>query len=389
MLALDGAALAGERLLVLDQEEQQFVFDGIPQAPLHSLLRGFSAPVKLDDGLDDSQLLTLLAHDDDPFNRWDAAQRLMLSRLLAAMHSGQEPVLDDAMASALQAVLRHPGLAPAFKNSVLTPPSQAFVAEQLTAVDPQRVHVVHEQWRWQLARRLQADWLWAFDQHQVHEGYSPAAPQAGRRALAGLALQMLCLASAQSGDPVWPGRAYQRVKDASNMTDRLAAMNALLGCHSPLAEPALQHFRAAAQGDALVLDKWFGLQAMAPEPVPGLVAQAPGSAFQRAKALFQHPDFSIKNPNRVRSLLHALCGSNPAAFHRSDAAGYVLWADKLLELDALNAHVAGRFARTLDRWALLAEPYRSAAREAIVRVAAKPDLSGDVREVVARALEST
>ena len=110
-------------------------------------------------------------------------------------------------------------------------------------------------------------------------------------------------------------------------------------------------------------------------------------AFARAKALLQHPDFSLKNPNRVRSLLSALFTANPAAFHRADAAGYVLWADKLLEIDAINGHVAGRMARAMDRWASLVEPYRSAAREAIARVAAKPDLSSDVREVVTRALE--
>jgi aminopeptidase N len=238
---------------------------------------------------------------------------------------------------------------------------------------------------------LQADWNWAFDTHQVQAGYSPNAQQAGQRALAGLALNMLCLAAAQTGDTQWPGRAYQRVKDAHNMTERMAAMVALLDSHSPLVEPALKHFHNAAQGDALVLDKWFSLQATAPEPVAGLapaVAGTPGSAFARAKALFHHPDFSIQNPNRARSLMYALFNSNPAAFHRSDAAGYVLWADKLLELDALNPHVAGRMARSLDRWAALAEPYRSAARMAIARVAAKPDLSSDVREVVNRALEN-
>jgi aminopeptidase N len=143
-----------------------------------------------------------------------------------------------------------------------------------------------------------------------------------------------------------------------------------------------------AHGDALVLDKWFSLQAAAPEPVPGVTEGQPGQAFMRAKGLLQHPDFSIRNPNRARSLLSTLFTANPAAFHRADAAGYVLWAEKVLELDAINGHVAGRMARAMDRWASLAEPYRSAAREAIARVAAKPDLSGDVREVVNRALES-
>ena len=159
---------------------------------------------------------------------------------------------------------------------------------------------------------------------------------------------------------------------------------ALVDAHSPLATPAIERFHALAHGDALVLDKWFALQATAPEPL----GAGSGGAFQRARALLQHPEFSMKNPNRVRSLLFALCGSNPAAFHRTDAAGYVLWAEKLLELDAANPQLAGRFARVMDRWSSLAEPWRSAAREALSRVAAKPDLSNDVREVVSRALEN-
>ena len=217
------------------------------------------------------------------------------------------------------------------------------------------------------------------------------ATQAGPRALANLALQMLCLHAVRRGDEVWPGRAYQRFKDAANMTERMGALVALQNAHSPLAEAALERFLLQSGGDALLLDKWFALQARASEPVPEVhghsAAATPGRVFARAKGLLKHPAFSMRNPNRARSLLTTLCTQNPAAFHRPDAAGYVLWADKLLELDALNPHVAGRLARAMDRWASLAEPYRSAAREAITRVAAKPDLSNDVREIVTRALE--
>jgi aminopeptidase N len=134
------------------------------------------------------------------------------------------------------------------------------------------------------------------------------------------------------------------------------------------------------KGEALVIDKWFALQATAPE--------IDGRVFARAQLLLKHPDFSIRNPNRARSLIASLCMMNPAAFHRTDAAGYVFWADRVLELDAANPQLAARMARMLDRWSRLAEPYRSAAREAISRVAAKPDLSSDVREIVSRALAS-
>ncbi len=385
LLAADGQVLAPSRLLVLDSSQQHFVFDGITQPPLHSLLRGFSAPVLLQqDGLSDADHLVLLAFDTDAFNRWEASQRLAQSRLLTAVAGTEPPVLDDALLQALRSVLRHPDLDPAFKELALLPPSEQVLAENTRHHDPQRIHTVREQWRALLAERLADDWAWAFEQHQVKVGYSPTPEQNGRRALANLALQMLCLRAAAVGDGVWPGRAFQRFKDASNMTDRLGALVALTDSHSPLAEPALQRLHSLAAGDALVLDKWFMLQARAPEPL----GSAAGSSFGRVKALLQHPDFSMRNPNRMRSLLFTLCASNPAAFHRQDAAGYVLWAEKLLELDTINPQVASRMARTLDRWASLAEPYRSAARLALARVAAKPELSNDVREVVGRALES-
>jgi len=147
-----------------------------------------------------------------------------------------------------------------------------------------------------------------------------------------------------------------------------------------MADLALQRFHDLFKGDALVIDKWFALQATAPE--------RDGRVFARAKALLKHRDFSIHNPNRARSLIRSLCGDNPAAFHRADAAGYVFWADRVLELDAINPQLAARVARAMDRWSQLAEPYRTAAREAIARVAARSELSDDVREVVGRALES-
>jgi aminopeptidase N len=381
LLAHDGQALLPERVLVLDSAEQTWVFDEIAAAPVPSLLRGFSAPVVLDDGLGEAELLARLAHDSDPFNRWEAGQRLGLAHLLAALDGTALP--DEAFIEAMRGVLRHPTLDPAFKALVLTLPGEGYVAEQLPRFDPQRIHAVHEHLREQLATRLHADWAWAFEAHDVREAYAPTPEQAGRRALANLSLAMLCLQAVRSGNPVWPGRAYQRVKEAGNMTDRFGALAALVHSHAELADAAIERFHAQAGGEALVVDKWFMLQAGAAEPV----GEGAGHTFTRVKALLKHPDFSLKNPNRARSLVFTLCMGNPAAFHRADAAGYVFWAERLLELDAINPQVAARLARAMDRWSVLVEPYRSAAREALVRVAAKPDLSDDVREVVARALE--
>ena len=379
----DSAHYGQEALLVLGQREHTWTFVDLAEAPVPSLLRGFSAPVALDDGLGDAALLTLLAHDTDPFNRWEAGQRLSLRRLLAAVQAGAPPLLDEAYLHALRSVLRHPTLDAAFKALVLTLPGEGYIAEQLALVDPQRIHAVREQLLDHLAEQLHADWAWAYEQHQVRGGYAPQRTQAGRRALAGRALAMLCRHAARSGNPVWPGRAYQQVKDAGNMSERLAALNALVHARAELADAALQRFHAQANGNPLVLDKWFEVQARASEdPLAG------GAVLARAKALLQHPDFSLRNPNRARALLVALCRDNPAAFHRPDASGYVFWAERLLELDALNPSVAGRLARVMDRWAHLAEPYRSAAREAIARVAARGELSAEVREIVNRALES-
>jgi aminopeptidase N len=381
----DEAAAGGtERLLVLDRPQCSFTFVDVAEPPVPSLLRGFSAPVALHDGLDDAALLTLLAHDTDPFNRWEAGQRLGLRRLLAALLGASPSALDDSYVQALRRVLRDATLDPAFKALALALPGEGYIAEQLAQVDPQRIHTVREQLLDQLAELLHADWVWAYEQHQVRDGYAPSPAQAGQRALAARALAMLCRHAVRRGDPVWPGRAYQQVKDAGNMSERLAALNALVHARAELAEPALQRFHAAAQGNALVLDKWFEVQARASED-----AQGPGGAvLARAKTLLQHPDFSLRNPNRVRSLLLALCRDNPAAFHRPDGSGYAFWAEQLLALDAINPSVAGRLARVMDRWAHLAEPYRSGAREAIARVAARAELSTELREIVNRALES-
>ena len=163
------------------------------------------------------------------------------------------------------------------------------------------------------------------------------------------------------------------------MTDRLGSLAALVNAHSELAAGALERFHAQFKNEALVIDKWFTLQVTAPEHE--------GQVFARAKALMLHPDFTLRTPNRARSLLMALCQSNPAAFHRQDAAGYVFWADRVIEVDAINPQLAARLARAMDHWRRLAEPYRTAACEALKRVAARTELSDDVREIVTRALQ--
>jgi aminopeptidase N len=368
---------------VLTHESETLTFPGLQAAPVPSILRGFSAPVILEFAYTDEQLLTLLANDPDPFNRWEAGQRLAMNRALAFV--AQEGLtkndirLDPAYVEAMRSILRSPSLDAAFKELVLTLPSETYIGEQLDVVDPQRVHAVREGMREQLAQALFDDWAWAYEQHHENGAYSPDPTSAGRRALAGMSLTHLCIAARRTGDTVWPGKTLQRFKDAGNMTDRFNALSALVVSGHELSVQALQRFHAMFKDEPLVLDKWFALQASAPD--------RGGNILPIVKQLMNHPDFSIRNPNRARSVIFSYCNANPGAFHRPDAAGYVFWSDRVVELDAINPQVAARLARALDRWSKLAEPMRSAAREAIARVAAKPDLSNDVREVVTRALD--
>jgi aminopeptidase N len=391
LLSRDGQALAlqqagsadvlPQQTLVLTEASASYTFVNIDSEPVPSLLRCFSAPVVLDDGLSTAELLCLLAHDSDPFNQWEAGQRLMLQSAVQALtQDSAGPVLSDELVAALRNVLRHPELDAAFKDLALTLPSENYIADQLSVVDPQRVHAVREAMRLQLATALQADWQWAWDAHKNNGAYSPDALSSGRRALAGLAMNMLCIAAVQTGDAVTPGRVYQQFKDASNMTDRFNALSALVVSGHALAHDALALFHKLFQHEALVIDKWFALQAGAPDRA--------GDVLPRVRQLMQHADFSLRNPNRARSLIFSYCSANPAAFHRADAAGYVYWSEQVLALDAINPQVAARLARAMDRWSRLAEPYRSAAQVAIERVAAKADLSNDVREVISRALNA-
>lgn len=440
-LRLEGEAPAGAQdgRFVLSETSQTLVFLDVDAEPVPSILRGFSAPVVLEFEYSDAQLLHLLAHDSDPFNRWEAGQRLAMRCALQALQGGAAApaggALSPAYVDAMRALLRDARLDTAFKELVLTLPSEGYIAEQLDVVDPQQVHAVRDGMRLQLARALASDWEWAWETHQDTGVYQPDPASAGRRALSGMALAMLCLASVQGGGAagasfapansdaasdsagtasfgataspssksvapgaadgsgasgrsagndtsrsaqVWPGKAYQRFKSAGNMTDRFNALAALVGCGHELATQALARFHAMFKNDALVLDKWFALQAGAPD--------RGGNVLPQVKQLMKHSDFSMRNPNRARSLLFSYCSANPGAFHRHDAAGYVFWSERVLELDPINPQVAARLARALDRWSRLAEPYRGAAREALARVAARPSLSKDVREVVTRAL---
>jgi aminopeptidase N len=383
LLGADGAAITGTHLHVMTQMSESIRVDGVAAQPVPSLLRAFTAPIIVDYDYTDAELLTLMAHDTDAFNRWEAGQRLMLRQIIAAVSDvSSSAALQASTVEALRSTLAEANLDVAFKALMLSVPSEGVIAEQMTSVDPQRIHAVREAVRAQLATALQAEWQVAFDSNQSTDSYSPDFASSSKRGLANMALGYLCLAAKLSNDSALlqatAGKAYQRFKNASNMTDRMGALLALLGSKHELANAALTRFHALFAGDDLVIDKWFAMQAGQ--------SDAGGDVLPLVKQLMKHPDFKASNPNRFRSLVFSYCSANPAAFHRLDAAGYVFWGEQVLALDASNPQVAARLARALERWKKLAAPYKSAARTAIERVAAKGNLSRDVREVVTRAL---
>ncbi|WP_084651326.1 aminopeptidase N [Ottowia thiooxydans] len=372
----------GSMTYVLTEPQATLTFVDVGSEPVPSLMRGFSAPVKLDCNYTSEQLLRLLAKDSDSFNRWEAGQQLGLRVALNALSSSAnalpERPLDDAYIAALREVLRHPDLDAAFKALVLSLPDDDYIAEQMEEMDPQRIHAVREAISVQLATELRDDWEWAYEQYKDTGAYQPDPVSSGRRSLAGMALSALCVWACKTNDAVWPGKAYQRFKDAGNMTDRLNALGALLNCGHELAERALTRYYELFRAEPLALDKWFSLQV--------LTSDRSGNILPIVQKLTRHPDFSLRTPNRARSVLSSYCHGNLAGFHRLDGAGYTFWADRVIELDKLNPQVASRLARAMDQWARLAQPYRQAALAAIERVAAKTDLSNDVREVITRTL---
>ena len=383
LLDAQGQTLPHNQLCVLSEAEQQWVFDGMAHEPVPSLLRGFSAPVVLHFDYTQAQLLTLLAHDSDPFNQWEAGQRLATRAALSAIQSDAPAshILPPEVVQAFGQVLQNTQLDAAFKELVLTMPSETYLAEQLAVVDPVRIHQVRQAMRMQLATELQSLWAHIYETHRTHGTFSIDAQAMGSRALANMALLHLCMAHQNQGASDWPDQALQAFKGATNMTDRMGAVNALVQAQHPHAQTALAEFHSLFAREELVIDKWFALQASAPDQ--------DGSVLDQVKRLMRHPDFQLRNPNRARSLISTYCHANPAAFHRADASGYVFWSERVMEIDAINPQVAARLARALDRWRNLAQPYQHAAAEALKRIAAKTDLSKDVREVVTRALQES
>jgi aminopeptidase N len=388
-LQLDGETQAAGTTRVLDftQAEQSFRFVGLPrgdQAPLPSLLRNFSAPVIVDYEYSDAELTFLLAHDSDAFNRWEAGQRLATRALLQLVGDAQaqrELKLDPALVAAFRTVLTDDTLNPAFREQALMLPAEAYLAERMGVADPAAIHRARLFLREGLARALKAEWLAAYRANETPGAYSPDADSMAKRALRNLALGYL----ADSGDADMQALAERHYQQSDNMTDRFAALSALVNSFAPGREHALADFYERFENDALVIDKWFSLQGMQ----RGEVGPHAGKrTIDTVRALMEHPAFNLRNPNRARSLIFSFCSGNPAQFHAEDGSGYVFWADQVLALDAINPQVAARLARVMDRWQKYEIPLRDRMRAALERVAASSTLSRDVREIVSKSLAS-
>ncbi|PVX83876.1 aminopeptidase N [Paraburkholderia unamae] len=383
-LRLEGEAAAHgtTRVLELTETQQTFTFADVPAKPLPSLLRNFSAPVIVDYDYGNDELAFLLAHDSDAFNRWEAGQRLATRELLALASraaAGQPLEINVALVDAFHRVLTDELLSPSFRELALMLPSETYLAEQMAQSDPAAVHTARQFVRKQLATALKAEWLAAYERNVTPGAYEPTPEAAGHRGLKNLALSYL----SELDDSAEAVRlATAQYDAANNMTDRSAALSALLNAQAAsggdVARKALEDFYVRFEKEPLVIDKWFALQA-----TQRGTAQRP--TIETVRALMVHPAFNIKNPNRARSLIFSFCAANPAQFHAADGSGYAFWADQVIALDALNPQVAARLARNLELWRRFTPALRDAMCAALERVAAEAK-SRDVREIVEKAL---
>lgn len=363
-------------LLELTQSEQSWTFDAVPPDVTPSLLRDFSAPVIVEFEYTEEQLALLSAHDSNPFNRWEAGQELATREILrqASHWRSQNAFMEVApvLVLAMNALLQDPNLDAAYRARTLSLPVEKTIVERMTPMDPLAVSMARRHVRQWLGNRLASGWQQIFAQSQADASYSHDPVSVGRRALKNLALSYLMAAGQASIHDV----AHQQYLHATNMTDRMAALTALV--HESSAHHAgelLTHFYERWQHDPLVIDKWFALQATAPQ-----------ATVSSIKGLMAHPAFTLRNPNRARALVFQFCMSNATGFHADDGSGYDFWAELVLELDAINPEIAARFARVMDQWRRYVPASSTRMRSALERVCVHTGLSRNVLEIVSKSL---
>ncbi|MFN3725044.1 MAG: aminopeptidase N [Allosphingosinicella sp.] len=370
-----GLALFGERsgdkhedrLVVLEDERTELVFDGVGERPILSINRGFSAPVIVETNRSAADLAFLSARDDDPFARYEAMQQLMLDTLIASINGGGD---HSAVVEAVEQTLRDPALDPAFVGEAVLLPSEAFIGDNLPVVDPEAVHAAREALRRALGEQLEDLWRAAYASSTANRyELSPAAK--GRRRLRTVSLGYISAAGAEDA----PALALQQFDEADNMTDRQGALGVLVNSHAPERETALDSFYERYRANALVLDKWFTAQALSTRD----------DTVDAVERLARHPDFTLTNPNRLRSLVGAFA-ANQRAFHHESGRGYRFLADMIAATDKLNPQTAARLVPPLGRWRRFGEPRANLMRDALQRIVDQPGTSKDVFEQASKSL---
>ncbi|MGI8527680.1 MAG: aminopeptidase N, partial [Pseudolabrys sp.] len=347
-------------VLLLTKPSESFTFTDIAARPVVSANRNFSAPIKLITDLSPDDFGFLAAHDRDPFNRWQAIQTLAQSLLLdnvAVVRAGQSPRRDHRLIAALGTALSDTELEPAFIALALAMPAEADLAREIGRdVDPDAIFQARRAWRADLGKSLAGELLRTYQRMTVPGTYLPDAASAGRRSLRNACLDLLV--AARGGDAI--ARAAQQYQAADNMTERFGALAILSLADTPERERTLDDFYARYSSDALIVDKWFTLQAMIPE----------GATLARVRKLESHPAFSMANPNRVRALIGSFAQANQTQFNRADGAGYDFTADIVLALDPKNPQVASRLATAFRSWRTMDAPRRAKAQAALERIKA-------------------
>jgi aminopeptidase N len=368
---LDGQTRpAGTRMLLLRDAEQVFVFTDVPASPTPSLLRGYSAPVKLI-GMTPERLRFLAAHDSDPFVRWESAQQYATGIMLNMMAQGGAPVLDAGLEQAMAATLAGADRDPAFAAIALALPGEDFVAEQMAVVDVDAIHAVRQFLRASLGQRLREALRATYD--RLSDGGPTRIDGAaiGRRALRNACLGYLAAFGTEG-----VALAKRQFDAAANMTDVLAALSCLADTDTPEREAALAKFHMDWRHDDLVLDKWFMAQAF---------SRLPGT-LHAVRQLYRHADFDLRNPNRVRALVAAFASGNPVRFHEASGGGYRFLADAIIDLDPINGQIAARLVNPLGAWRRQDAPRGALMRAELERILALPKLSRGTYEKASKGL---
>jgi aminopeptidase N len=369
----ENAAQPGTRLLLLERAEQSFVFEDVASPPVPSLLRGFSAPVRLK-AVPRDRLRFLAVHDTDPFVRWDSGQQyaatLMLD-MVAAYRRGERLGFDEALAEAVKNTLAGADSDPAFAAEALLLPGEGFLADQMEVADPEAIHAVRQHLRREIGRRCGGVLRTTYDALADTGPYRIDGRSIGRRSLRNACLAYLAVAGRDGVD-----LAAAQFRTAGNMTDQLAALSLLADAEIPAREEALAAFHAKWRSDDLVLDKWFSIQAMSSRP----------DAIAEVRALYAHPDFDLRNPNRARSLIGAFASGNPVRFHDPSGEGYRFLGDAVIALDPINGATAARLISPLALWRRQAPERAALMRRELQRILEVPKLSKGTYEKASKAL---